>query len=181
VQISFEGSVSAVVQNYTSLVSVFLEETSGKALSLYKLITYFNSLYRAHFLSEVLKHLCVLSKAYQRADLECSEVNPLFQSTVGVIVGLKDRKTGSVLCRFLETVPAEPTLDECGLYKFEFEGHTIRDGAQQRPEAKVAYDTFVTNVVIGLRQRFSEDGDARVMSAMVSVFQPHCDVACLHC
>ncbi|XP_076308476.1 zinc finger protein 862-like [Tachypleus tridentatus] len=43
--LSFEGAVDSLLSNYSSLVSVFMEETSGKALSLYKPITSFKFLY----------------------------------------------------------------------------------------------------------------------------------------
>ena len=53
--LSFEGSVDAMVTNYSSLISVFLEERSGKALSLHKSLTCYKFLYVAHFLNDVLK------------------------------------------------------------------------------------------------------------------------------
>jgi hypothetical protein len=37
--LSFEGSVQAVIDNYPSLVSVFIEENSAKALVMHKPIT----------------------------------------------------------------------------------------------------------------------------------------------
>ena len=67
--LTFEGSVSALVRNYSSLLSVFLEESSAKALSLYKPISTYKFLYVAHFLSDVLEHLAILSQMYQKKNL----------------------------------------------------------------------------------------------------------------
>ncbi|KAJ8299944.1 LOW QUALITY PROTEIN: hypothetical protein KUTeg_021463 [Tegillarca granosa] len=55
----FEGSVHAIVVNYPALLSVFMEEKSGRALSLHKPVSTYKFLYCAHFLSDVLKQLCI--------------------------------------------------------------------------------------------------------------------------
>ncbi|KAJ8312909.1 LOW QUALITY PROTEIN: hypothetical protein KUTeg_010282 [Tegillarca granosa] len=159
--LSFEGSVSAVVKNYSALLSVFLQENSAKALSLYKPVSSFKFLYCAHFLADVLKQLCILNKMYQKSDLDFSQLDPLLCSTITVLEGLRDSKSGSVLSELVSAVPAEPTLDSDGLFTFEFQGHTIRDGIKQRQEA-----------VESLRARFSNSEDAEVMSAMCSVLDP---------
>ena len=81
--LSFEGSVQAVVVNYASLVSVFIEDNSAKALVMHKPITTsYKFLYTVHFLSDVLRHLAILCKAYQRSDIDFTEVNPLLLSNV---------------------------------------------------------------------------------------------------
>jgi succinyl-CoA synthetase beta subunit len=46
-------------------------------------------LFTAHFLSDVLRHLAILCKAYQRSDIDFTEVNPLLLSTVEVLEGLE--------------------------------------------------------------------------------------------
>ena len=51
--LSFDGSLQALLQNYNSLVSLFLDESSGKALALYKPITSYKFLYVAHYLADV--------------------------------------------------------------------------------------------------------------------------------
>ncbi|XP_052222893.1 zinc finger protein 862-like [Dreissena polymorpha] len=63
--LSFHGSVEAMIQNFSSLVSVFLQEKSGKALSFYKPITCYKFLYVVHFLADVLQPLAVLSKSFR--------------------------------------------------------------------------------------------------------------------
>ncbi len=74
--LSFEVSVDALIAMYGSLVDVFLEENTGKALSMYTPITTYTFLYTAHFLSDVLKPLAILSKMYQKSDLDYSESRP---------------------------------------------------------------------------------------------------------
>ena len=56
------------VQNYNSLVSLFLEETSGIALALYKPITSYKFLYVAHYLADMMEHLSRLRGMYQKSD-----------------------------------------------------------------------------------------------------------------
>lgn len=170
--LSFEGSVSAVVKNYSALLSVFLQENSAKALSLYKPVSSFKFLYCAHFLADVLKQLCILSKMYQKSDLDFSQVDPLLCSTITVLEGPMDSKSGSVLSELVSAVPAEPTLDSDGLFTFEFHGHTIWDGIKQHQEAVSACEAFVTHTVESLRARFSNSEDAKVMSAMCSELNP---------
>ncbi|KAH3795400.1 hypothetical protein DPMN_148950 [Dreissena polymorpha] len=54
-----------MIQNFSNLVSVFLQEKSGKALSLYKPITCYKFVYVVHFLADVLQPLAVLSKSFR--------------------------------------------------------------------------------------------------------------------
>ena len=75
--LSFDGALQALLQNYSSLVSLFLEETSGKALALHKPITSYKFLYVAHYLADVMEHLSRLSRMYQKSDLDFTNVNPL--------------------------------------------------------------------------------------------------------
>ena len=135
--LSFEGSVEAVVDKYPAVVNVFLEDKSTKPLAMRKPITTFKCLYVAHYLADVLKQLSVLCKAYQRSDIDFTEVKPLLLSTVEVLEGLR-----SGLSQF----PSQPSLDSSGLCTFVFQGHTIRDGAQQRSEAASACSQFVSIV-----------------------------------
>ena len=75
--LSFKGSVDAVLENYKPLVSVLLEENCGKSLSLYKPISCYTFLYVANFMADTLEHLPVLSKMFQKKDLDIGEVTPL--------------------------------------------------------------------------------------------------------
>jgi len=134
--LSFEGSVQSVVDNYSSVVSVFLEDNCPKALSLHKPITTFKFLYIAHFLADILPHLAILCKSFQMSQIDFTGVNPLLQSTVQVIEKLSDR-SGQILCKFVSQVPSSPEVDSTGLLTFEFQGHIIRDGINQRSEAVI--------------------------------------------
>jgi len=169
--LSFEGSVQAVVDNYPALVSVFLEDKSAKALAMHKPITTFKFLYVAHYLADVLKQLSILCKAYQRSDIDFTEVNPLLLSTVEVLEGLRS-ESGCNISRFLSQVPSQPSLDSSGLCTFDFQGHTIRDGAQQRSEAASACSQFVSIVIDNLKARFTEEGDAAILGALTKLFDP---------
>ena len=99
-----------------------------------------------HFLSDVLRHLAILCKAYQRSDIDFTEVNPLLLSTVEVLEGLKS-ESGPNTSLFLSQVPAQPILDSMGLCTFQYKGHTIRDSAQQRSESSSACSQFVSIVI----------------------------------
>lgn len=123
--LSFDGALQALLQNYSSLVSLFLEETSGKTLSLHKPITCYKFLYVAHCLADVMDHLSRLSKMYQQSDLDFTDVNPMLEATVETIQELKETKTGATLKRFLASAPATPTVDDDGLTTFQFGAHTV--------------------------------------------------------
>ena len=116
--LSFEGSVSALISNYSSLISVFLEENSGKALSLHKSLTCYKFLYVVHFLCDVLKPLTILSKMYQKQDLDFTEVTPLLRSTIDCVNDLRVHKNGHMLNKFLSHVSSEPQVDAAGLVTF---------------------------------------------------------------
>ncbi|KAJ8300535.1 hypothetical protein KUTeg_022054 [Tegillarca granosa] len=147
--LSFEGSVQAHVTNYPSLF-----------------------LYVAHFLADILTQLAILCKSYQRSDIDFTEVNPLLHSTVEVIEDLANTCSGSNITTFLADVPSEPSIDSAGLCAFEYKGHTIRDGATPRSEAVSACQSFVRNVVMHLRDRFTEEDDAVILGALTKLFDP---------
>lgn len=170
--LSFEGSVDAILKNYSSLVSVFLEETSGKALSLYKPITCYKFLYVSHFLADCLKPLVILSKSYQKENINYAEVTPLLTTTVETLEELRDSKSGEMLGKFLNSAPAEPKLDADGLYTFQFGPHTIRDGGNQRVEAEKVCTQFITNMVKSLNDRFSDNQDSAILTALSNFFNP---------
>lgn len=170
--LSFEGSVQAVVDNYSSLVSVFLEDNSAKALAMHKPISTYKFLYVAHFLADVLKQLAILCKSFQSSDINFTAVHPLLHSTVGVLEDMATSGSGSYICEFLSKVPSQPCQDETGLCTFEYKGHTIRDSQQQRSEAVSVCHQFVKNVVSNLRDRFTDEGDARVLNSMTQLFDP---------
>ena len=121
---------------------------------MHKPITTYKFLYTAHFLSDVLRHLVILCKAYQRSDIDFTEVNPLLLSTVDVLEGHKS-ESGPNTSLFLSQVPAQPILDSMGLCTFQYKGHTIRDSAQQRSESSSACSQFVSIVIDnqGLQRR----------------------------
>ena len=98
-------------------------------------------------------------------------MNPLLLSTVEVLKGLRS-ESGCNISRFLSQVPSQPSLDSSGLCTFDFQGHTIRDGAQQRSEAAPVYSQFVSIVIENLKARFTEEGDAAILGALTKLFDP---------
>ena len=170
--LSFDGALQALLQNYNSLVSLFLEESSGKALCLHKPITSYKFLYVAHYLADVMDHLSRLSKMYQRSDLDFTDVNPLLEATIETIRELKETKTGATLRKFVSSVPTTPTEDDDGLCTFQFGPHTVRDGVQQRKEALSACDSFTDLVIQNLKQRFTATDDATTLTSLTRLFNP---------
>ena len=81
-------------------------------------------------------------------------------------------ESGCNISRFLSQVPSQPSLDSSGLCTFDFQGHTIRDGAQQRSEAASACSQFVSIVIDNLKARFTEEGDAAILGALTKLFDP---------
>ncbi|XP_053388248.1 zinc finger protein 862-like [Mercenaria mercenaria] len=170
--LSFEGSVEAMVRNYGDLVSVFLEESSGKALSLYKPITSYKFLYVVHFLCDLLKPLAALSKTFQKSDLDFSEVMPMLHSTIDRVEHLGSKKDGTYLSGFISQVPDEPQVGDDGLTTFEYQGHTIRDGEKQRKDAVSVCDKFVAGMIRSMNDRFCDNEDSTVLTALSNLFNP---------
>ena len=167
--LSFDGALQALLQNYDSLVSMFLEESSGKALCLHKPITCYKFLYAAHYYADVMDHLSRLSKMYQQRDLDFTDVNP---ATIQSIRDLKESKTGATLRKFLLSAPGTPTEGDDGLTTFQFGPHTVRDGPQQRKEAQSACDSFSDFVIQNLQERFSSTDDSAGLTSLTRLFNP---------
>jgi hypothetical protein len=87
-----------------------LEENAAKSLALHKPISCYRFLYVAHFLADALKPLAMLSKSYQRSDLNTNNYC-LLQSTVKVLEKLNS-KPGGNLSAFLQHASPEPNLNE---------------------------------------------------------------------
>ena len=170
--LSFASSVDTMVSNFCNLVSVFLEEKSGKSLSMHKSIKCFKFLFVTHFLCDILKPVSILSKMFQKSDLDFSEVTPLLSSTIKNIENLQDTKNCERLDSFLASVPSVPQLDEDGLCTFQFENHCIRDSDKQRSEAASVCEKFVTSLIKSLNERFSDNADSEVLSALSNMFNP---------
>ncbi|KAK6175160.1 hypothetical protein SNE40_013682 [Patella caerulea] len=114
--LSFEGSVTALLRNYSSLITVLLEDNSPKTVGLLKSITCFKFLYITHFLSDVLPILCRLSKCYQRSDIVFSNVNPLLASTISQLQGIETGNYGINVLNLLDTVPTAVNVDRRGSF-----------------------------------------------------------------
>lgn len=152
--LSFEGSVQAVVDNFQSVVAVILEDNSAKSLALHKPISCYKFLYVAHFLADALKPLAMLSRSYQRSELDFTEVNCLLHSTVQVLDKLISYP-GCNLSAFLQHAPTEPTLDKSGLFTFEL-GNFVefcRARLQANPKAFLT-STDVCQVAFRARELF---------------------------
>ena len=85
--LSFDGALHALLQNYSSLVSLFLEETSGKALARHNPITSYKFLYVAHYLADVMEYLSRFNRMYQKSD----------QGKWGLSLGIMEGKVFSFL------------------------------------------------------------------------------------
>ncbi|KAH3837660.1 hypothetical protein DPMN_111061 [Dreissena polymorpha] len=64
--------------------------------------------------------LSVLSKQFQKKDLDFADVAPLLNSTVQTIEMFSEGKLGSKLSSFLSQVPDKPQIGDDGLETFEF-------------------------------------------------------------
>lgn len=117
--LSFESAVDSLLVNYSAVVSVFLEQISGKALALYKPTTNYKFLHVTHFLADCLKPLAILSKDFQNKNLNFTEIHPLLTSTIEMLEQIRDKKSGEKLSKYLTVVPAEPQLDSDGLQTFQ--------------------------------------------------------------
>lgn len=124
---------------------------------------------------DILKPLAALSKSYQKSDLDFSEVTPLLHSTVAKIESLGSKKDGACLSKFLSQVPHEAKVGEEGLVTFQYQGHTIRDGEKQRQEALSICDKFVTGMIRSMNDRFSDNDDSVVLTALCNYFNPLVD------
>ena len=130
-------------------------------------------LYVADYLSYVLEPLAILSKMYQKADLNYGEVEPFLTATIHTLENLKENKNGTSLSAFLSITPSEPSLDASALCTFEFKSHTIRDSAEQRRVALSVCEKFVDSVVANLYSRFADNEDSAVMNSHGNLFNLH--------
>ncbi|CAC5363056.1 unnamed protein product [Mytilus coruscus] len=142
--LSFDGSVSAICDNYSSLLSILSEDKGAKA-----------------------QDLSILCKAYQSSTIEYTVVHPLLSVTVDKINGHFENEDGFMFTKFLDDVPSDFNCE-----KFHFKGHDIRDSGKYRDEAKSACRNFVSNLLENLNRRFSFEGDSEVLSSMCNIFNP---------
>ena len=131
------------MSNYSSLVSVFLEEKSGKSRSLYKPITCYEFLHVTHFLADVLLPLATPSLSFQTKDLDCTEVHgsALSHSAIQSIESA-GKASSSNLGKFRKAAPEEPQVGEDGTETLSFKD--IPSGIQQsRGRKQYVYVSFM--------------------------------------
>ncbi|XP_071121930.1 zinc finger protein 862-like [Mytilus edulis] len=165
--LSFDGSVSAICENFSSLLSVLSEDKGAKAQGILKSVSSYKFLHCSFFMSDILKDLSILCKAYQSSTIEYTVVHPLLSVTVDKINGHFENEDGFMFTKFLDDVPS---VFDCE--KFHFKGHDIRDSGKYRDEAKSACRNFVSNLLENLNKRFSFEGDSEVLSSMCNIFNP---------
>ncbi|KAJ8300647.1 LOW QUALITY PROTEIN: hypothetical protein KUTeg_022166 [Tegillarca granosa] len=164
------SSVSAVVKNYSALLSVYLQENLAKVLCLYNPVSSFKFLYCTHFLADDLKQLCILSKINQIK---------IFLKLIHFCVLLLQywRVLGKVsLVVFCQNLSVPFLLDLFWIvmvclqlsFKATLSGMELSSFKRQFQHAKA----FVTHTVENFRARFSNSEDAKIMSAMCSVLNP---------
>ncbi|KAK6168081.1 hypothetical protein SNE40_021979 [Patella caerulea] len=168
--LSFDGAVQAVLRNYSSLVTVLIEDNTPKIAGLLKSITSIKFLYCTYFLSDVLAVLCRLSKCYQKNDIMFSNVNPLLQSSIDQLKVIASGTSGPNFSKFQNLIPSDIVLDQFGEASFIFEDQLIRDGFKQRGDAQTSCNKFVVNVINNLNARFEVKGDAVVLSNLCKIF-----------
>jgi len=76
------------------------------------------------------------------------------------------------LGKFRKAAPEEQQVGEDGTETFEFKGHTIRDSAKQRKEAVSICKSYVAGVVMSMHDRFADNDDAEVLTALGNFFNP---------
>ncbi|KAK6179566.1 hypothetical protein SNE40_011894 [Patella caerulea] len=152
--LSFDGAVQTVLRNYSSLVTVLIEDNTPKIAGLLKSITSIKFLYCTYFLSDVLAVLCRLSKCYQKNDIMFSNVNPLLQSSIDQLKVIASGTSGPNFSKFQNLIPSDIVLDQLGEASFIFEDQLIRDGFKQRGDAQTSCNKFVVNVINNLNARF---------------------------
>ncbi|XP_062893597.1 uncharacterized protein C17orf113-like [Mobula hypostoma] len=158
--------LEAVLRNFGRLVPLLREGGSAAGAGLAKTLCTYKFLHCSHFLADVLHQLSILGKSYQRPDPDFSIVHPLLKSTVTTV---SKPGAGEALKHFLAALPAGACPPDGS---FTFRGQVIRDGSRQRAEAEAACAAFLESLTRDLRARFSEAGDADVVTAMTAVFDP---------
>ncbi|KAG1673887.1 Zinc finger protein 862 [Nymphon striatum] len=166
--LSFEGSVRAVCENYSPLVSVLSEDKGARAQGLLKCISHFKFLYVSHFLADVLKHLSILCKRFQSSTIDFTSISTSLEYTAGEVMRLTESKQGKMLKCFETSVP--DAVSETG--SFEFHGHVIKDSEKQREKAERCCTQFGEKLLENLRERFADVGDSKVLKAFCGLFDP---------
>ena len=166
--LSFEGSVRAVCDNYSPLVSVLSEDQGARAQGLLKCISNYKFLYVSHFLADILKPLSILCKGFQSSTIDFTSVSTSLQYTAGEVMRLTESKQGKMLKCFKTSVP--DAVSEVG--NFEFHGHIIKDSEKQRVESEKCCVQFGQKLLENLRERFADVGDSKILRAFCSLFDP---------
>ncbi|XP_053385860.1 zinc finger protein 862-like [Mercenaria mercenaria] len=166
--LSFEGSVRAVCDNYTSLLSVLSEDKGARAQGLLKSVSNVKFLYVSYFLADVLKPLSILCKGFQSSSIDFTSVSASLETTTSEVLRLTESRQGKMMKDFKTSVPEFV----CENGYFEFHGHMIKDSEKQREEAERCCGQFGEKVVENLKDRFADVGDSKVLRAFCGLFDP---------
>ena len=134
--LSFEGSLEAVLANYSSLLSVLASDTSAKSQGLLKSVSSYKFLYVASFMADAMSQISALSRIFQKKDIDCSVVNDHIVGCIGTLKGLLDIP-GPHFSHFKETLPL-PCDDMPTETPMEYEGHIVKFLKSVKLKLKIA-------------------------------------------
>lgn len=157
--LSFEGAVDAIIINYGALVTCLeadvAELDDAIARGILSFITDYQFLAVSYFLSDVLGNLAILSKVYQKKDLDLAHFNSVTKSTVSVLEQMKI-SPGPNLRSFFSMLPD----NYCD--GFEFGSDCVKYKIKCSPKSVSAFDDikskYLHNLLDNLAQRFTDNG-----------------------
>ena len=162
--LSFEGSLEALLANYSVLLTVLSGDKSAKGLL--KSTSTYKFLYVASFMADAMSQICMLSRMFQKTNIDCSVINDQIEGCISTLTGLLTLP-GAYLSKFIKEVS-----DQSSQSTVEIDGHVIRYSDNEKHEAEKCCKNFIETVTTNMRTRFLDAGNQEIFKGFSVIFNP---------
>ena len=164
--LSFEGSLEALLANYSALLTVLSGDKSAKGQGLLKSTSTYKFLYVASFMADAMSQICMLSRMFQKTNIDCSVINDQIEGCISTLTGLLTLP-GAYLSKFIKDV-SDQNLQST----VEIDGHVIRYSDNEKHEAEKCCKNFIETVTTNMRTRFLDAGNQEIFKGFSVIFNP---------
>lgn len=150
--LSFYKSVSIVLDHWSDLVSVLMNDQSAIAQGLLKSITNYKFLATSAYLCDVLFVLNDLCYTFVESRADFNTVNLKLDCCIAELKEISENETGT---RFMEFRSKVPECTEGNGFDYEG-GHFVKDNDKLRSESIFVRKSFMSSLLNNLAERFED-------------------------
>lgn len=147
--LSLGNSVSNMESNWSSIISVLIEDKRPVAQGLLKQISSFMFLATTALLNDVMFIINKLSVTFQKQNIDFELIQTCVKACIANLESMKN-KTGTHLMDFLDKIPKTVTEH------FEYDSHIVSDSTKHRENFENLMKNFLALIIANIQDRLGD-------------------------